>query len=254
MKEFLYKLLNIATLGRGMKRTINGHTLRLPTRFYRFFPDNYEKDNFKFVFDQVKPGDTVLDCGAHIGLFAVIASQATGSHGKVYAFEPSPTTNKLLQKSIAINKAGGIITPFQNAIGGEVGTTTFFVSDGQADNSNSLVQYKEDRPLHGISINVITIDSFVQQQKLHKVNFIKIDVEGAEYDALKGCAVTLATYKPACILAIHPDAVKAKGDSLAQIYDLVLQLNYNPYYNNKLITKEAFCSHTDLLDLHLLPA
>ncbi|WP_462252922.1 FkbM family methyltransferase [Ferruginibacter sp.] len=254
MKELIYKLLNIATLGRGMKRTISGHTLRLPTRFYRFFPDNYEEENFGFLFSKVKKGDVVLDFGGHIGLFAVIASQATGSQGKVYSFEPSPTTNKLLRKSVVINNAQNIITTFQKAVGGSVGKTTFFISDAQADNANSLVNYKEDRPLHGIDIDVTTIDAFVKEQNLTKVNFIKIDVEGAEYDALKGGVETFNKFKPVCILAIHPEPIKAKGDSLGQIFDFVQSMNYKALYNNKPISKEAFCACTDLIDLHLLPA
>ena len=254
MKEFLYKLLNLATLGRGMKSTINGHEVRLPTRFYRFFPDNYERENFKFVFEVCKPGDTILDFGAHIGLFSAIAAKAVGSQGKIYAFEPSPTTNALLKKTVAINNAGGIIQTFQKAVGGEVGKTTFFISDGQADNANSLVNYKEDRPFHGIEIEVTTIDAFVKEQGLKKVDFIKIDVEGAEYDALKGAVDTFRKYRPKSILAIHPEPIRAKGDSLEAIYDLVKELGYTAYYNDRPVTKENFCSQTDLLDLHLIPA
>ena len=67
MKEFLYKILDLATFGRGMKRVINGKEVRLPTRFYRYFPDNYEKDNFRFFFDSVKPGDTVIFLGTGTG-------------------------------------------------------------------------------------------------------------------------------------------------------------------------------------------
>lgn len=131
MKEFLYKLLNLATLGRGMKRTINGRDVRLPTRFYRFFPDNYEKDNFQFFFSSCKKGDTVLDFGAHIGLFAAMASKAVGPSGKVYAFEPSPSTNLLLQKTVEINNASGIVKTFQKAVGGSVGKTTFLFPTGR---------------------------------------------------------------------------------------------------------------------------
>lgn len=254
MKEFLYRLLNLATLGKGMKRTINGHEVRLPTRFYRFFPGNYEKDNFKFLFDSCKKGDTILDFGAHIGLFAAIASEAVGSNGKIYAFEPSPSTNQLLQKTVKINNASGIIKTFQQAVGGSVGKTTFFVSEGQADNANSLVNYKEDRPFHGIEIDVTTIDTFVKEQQLTKVDFIKIDVEGAEYDAMKGAVETFKKFRPKAILAIHPEPIKAKGDSLAAIYELVQELNYTALYGDKPITKEYFCSQTDLLDLHLIPA
>lgn len=254
MKEFLYKLLDLSTFGRGMKRTINGHDVRLPTRFYRFFPDNYEKDNFQFFFSACKKGDTVLDFGAHIGLFAAMASQAVGPTGKVYAFEPSPSTNQLLKKTVQINNAAGIISTFQKAVGGSIGKTTFFVSEGQADNANSLVNYKEDRPFHGIEIDVTTIDAFVQEQQLTKIDFIKIDVEGAEYDAMKGAVETFKRFKPKAILAIHPEPVKAKGDSLEAIYDLVKELNYTALYQDKPITKEEFCSQTDLIDLHLIPA
>lgn len=254
MKELLYKLLNIATLGKGMKRTISGHTLRLPTRYYRYFVDNYEEDNFKFLFSSVKKGDVVLDFGGHIGVFAIIASQATGTTGKVYSFEPSPSTHQLLQKSVAINNAGNVISTYQKAVGGATGTTTFFVSDGKADNSNSLINYIGDRPLHGIDIEVTTIDAFVKEHPLTKVNFIKIDVEGAEYDALKGGVETFKNFKPNCILGIHPDPIKAKGDNLAEIFDFVQNINYKMLYNDKLITKADFCGQTKIFDVHLLPA
>lgn len=252
MKEFLYKLLNLATFGRGMKRVINGKEVRLPTRFYRFFPDNYEKDNFRFFFNAVKPGDTVLDFGAHIGLFAAMASKAVGANGKVYAFEPSPSTNELLKKTVVINNASSIITTFQKAIGGTVGKTTFFVGE-QADNANSLVNYKEDRPFRGIDIEVTTIDTFVKEQQLQKIDFIKIDVEGVEYDAMRGAVETFKKFKPKAILAIHPEPVKAKGDSLEAIYDLVKELNYTALYEDKPISRQDFCSHTGLIDLHLIP-
>ncbi|HMU72390.1 MAG TPA: FkbM family methyltransferase [Ferruginibacter sp.] len=253
MKEFLYKILDLATFGRGMKRVINGKEVRLPTRFYRYFPDNYEKDNFRFFFDSVKPGDTVLDFGAHIGLFAAMAAKAVGSSGKVYAFEPSPSTNELLKKTVQINNASACITTFQKAVGGAVGKTTFFVGE-QADNANSLVNYKEDRPFRGIDIDVTTIDAFVKEQQLAKIDFIKIDVEGVEYDAMRGAVETFRKFRPKAILAIHPEPVKAKGDSLEGIYELVKELNYTALYEGAPISREAFCKHTDLIDLHLVPA
>ncbi len=253
MKEFLYKLLDVATFSRGIKRTISGHTLRLPTRYYKYFPDNYEAENFEFLFAHSKNGDVLLDFGAHIGLFAVIASQATGAAGKVFAFEPSPTTNRLLRKTIAINKAENNITTYQKAVGGEVGKTVFFISDGQADNSNSLVNYKEDRPLHGIDIDVTTIDAFVIEQQLQQVNFVKIDVEGAEFDAIKGAVNTFKKFKPFCILAIHPEPIIAKGDKPEELYDFIIEMNYSILCHNQPISKAVFCANTELIDLHLIP-
>lgn len=253
MKEFIYKLLNIASMGRGLKRTINGHRLRLPTRYFRYFPEEYESENFEFLTNSCKPGSVIIDIGAHIGLFSVIASQVTGEKGKVYAFEPAPDTFTLLQKTLSINHNRSVIEPFQKAVGREPGKITFFVSDDKADNSNSLVNYKDDRPLHGIDVELTSVDAFVKGKGITKLDFIKIDVEGAEYDTLRGAAETLRNLKPVCIVAIHPEPIRAKGDRLEDIYDLITGLQYQVTLNKKEFSKEALLANKELIDLHIYP-
>lgn len=253
MKELIYKLLDVASLGRGLKRTINGHQLRLPTRYFKYFPSTYEAENFEFLAHSCKPGAVIIDIGAHIGLFSVIASQVTGNKGKVYAFEPAPSTYQLLQKTLSINHNQSVIETFQKAVGRETGKITFFVSDGQADNGNSLVNYKDDRPLHGIDVEVTSIDAFVKEKKLNKLDFIKIDVEGAEYDTLRGAAETLQNLKPVCIVAIHPEPIKAKGDRLEDIYDFIISRKYRIMFNNKEFSKAEFLANKEMIDLHIYP-
>jgi len=253
MKELIYKLLDIASLGRGLKRKINGHSLRLPTRYFKYFPQDYEADNFAFLTNNCKPGAVIIDIGAHIGLFSVIAAQVTGNKGKVYAFEPAPTTYSLLQKTLAINNNNGLIETFQKAVGGETGKITFFVSDDKADNSNSLVQYKDHRPIHGIDIDVTTIDAFVKEKDLSRLDFIKIDVEGAEYDTLRGASETLQRLRPVCIVAIHPEPIKAKGDRLEDIYDLIIACRYRIMLKKKELSKQELLDNKELIDLHIYP-
>lgn len=253
MKELIYNLLDIASLGRGLKRTINGYRLRLPTRYFKYFPSTYEKENFNFLANSCKPGAVVIDIGAHIGLFSVIASQVTTNSGKVYAFEPAPNTYALLQKTLSINDTGSVIETFQKAVGKETGKITFFISDGEADNSNSLVNYKEDRPLHGIDVEVTSVDAFVKERKINKLDFIKIDVEGAEYDTLRGAAETLQNLKPVCIVAIHPEPIKAKGDSLEDIYDFIISRKYRIMLNEKEFSKAELLANKELIDLHIYP-
>ncbi|MEP7236261.1 MAG: FkbM family methyltransferase [Ferruginibacter sp.] len=254
MKELIYKLLEIATMGKGLKRTINGYTLRLPTRYFKYFPDNYESDNFEFLAKSCKPGAVIIDIGAHIGVFSAIAAQVTGKTGKVYSFEPAPTTYALLQKTMVINHEEQFVETFQKAVGKESGKITFFISDGQADNSNSLVNYKEDRAIHGIDVEVTSIDNFVSEKKITKLDFIKIDVEGAEYDTLRGAADTFKNLKPVCIVAIHPEPIAAKGDKLEDIYDFIVGCNYKVMYNKKEFTKAELSANTKMLDLHIYPA
>ena len=253
MKELIYTLLDMASLGRGLKRTINGHQLRLPTRYFKYFPSTYEAENFEFLTNSCKPGAVIIDIGAHIGLFSVIASQITGAAGKVYAFEPAPSTYELLQKTLAINHNESVIETFQKAVGRETGKITFFVSDGQADNGNSLVNYKDDRPLHGIDVEVTSVDAFIKEKKINRLDFIKIDVEGAEYDTLRGAAETLQNLRPVCIVAIHPEPIKAKGDRLEDIYDFIISRQYKIMFNKKEFSKEELVVNTEMIDLHIYP-
>jgi FkbM family methyltransferase len=252
LKEIIYKSLDIITAGKGIKRNINGYTLRMPTRYFKYFPEDYEKENFTFL-ATCKKGDVVLDIGAHIGMFAVIASQITGKGGKVYAFEPAPGTFDLLKKTIAINAADNVITPLPQAVGAAVGKTTFFVSDSEADNGNSMVSYKEDRKLNGIDIDITTVDTVVKEKNLAKVNFIKIDVEGVEYDTLRGATETLKNLRPLCIVSIHPEPIAAKGDKLEDIYDLMKDLNYKITLDGKEMSRDEFLANKEQIDLHIYP-
>jgi FkbM family methyltransferase len=253
MKELIYNLLDIASMGKGLKRTINGHTLRLPTRYIRYFPAAYESENFEFLAENCKAGSVIIDIGAHIGLFSVIASQVTGKTGKVYAFEPAPSTYGLLQKTLRINHNESVIETFQKAVGRGKGKITFFISDGAADNGNSLVNYKDDRPLHGIEVDVTSVDVFVKEKKLNRLDFIKIDVEGAEYDTLRGAAETLQSLRPVCIVAIHPEPIMAKGDRLEDIYDFIISQRYRIMFNKKEFSKAELLANKELIDLHIYP-
>ncbi|HMO61355.1 MAG TPA: FkbM family methyltransferase [Ferruginibacter sp.] len=249
----IYNLLEKITFGKGLPKTVNGVPVMLPAKYIRYFPSNYEAENFAFLKSSCKEGAVVLDIGAHIGLFSAIAAKVTGNIGKVFAFEPAPKTLPVLHQTIRINSLEKVVEPINDAMGSSSGSITFYASDEEADNSNSLISYKEDRKLNGVEVNINTIDNFVASRKLCHVDFIKIDVEGAEYDTLRGGMAVLKKFRPAFILAIHPEPIAKKGDRLQDIYDLLTALNYNIACNNKPITKADFCSNTGLIDLHCTP-
>jgi FkbM family methyltransferase len=251
--KFIYSFLEFITFGKGLPKIVNGIKVKLPARYIRYFPSDYESENFSFLKSAVEKNGVVLDIGAHIGLFSIIAAKTTGSNGKVFAFEPAPQTVKVLNQTISINQLENVVIPVNAAMGKEKGHITFFVSDTEADNSNSLISYKEDRKLNGIEVELNTIDTFVAENKLSKVDFIKIDVEGAEYDTLRGGEQVFLQLRPAFILAIHPEPIEKKGDTLKDIYDFLVQLNYHITYKNQPISKAEFCANKELIDLHLLP-
>lgn len=250
----VYALLEKITFGQGLTKKVNGVKVKLPAKYIRYFPSDYEQENFSFLKSVCREGAVVLDIGAHIGLFSAIAAKVTGDSGKVFAFEPAPNTLPVLYQTIRINQLGNVISPVNHAMGKETGKITFFISDEEADNSNSLISYKQDRKLNAVEVEVNTIDSFVASKKLSRVDFIKIDVEGAEFDTIRGGMEVFKKFQPAFILAIHPEPIEKKGDKLEDIYNFILSLNYNITYRNKFISKETFCANRELIDLHLVPA
>ena len=119
--KHIYSFLETITFGKGLHKTVNGVRVKLPAKYIRYFPSNYEEDNFAFLKSCCGDGATILDIGAHIGLFSTIAAKAAGEYGKVFAFEPAPNTVPVLQQTIRINHLGHLISPVNQAMGREVG-------------------------------------------------------------------------------------------------------------------------------------
>ncbi len=252
LKSIYYKLLHFITLGKGVKININGFKLRFPTRYYRSFPADYEKDNYKFLRDNCKKNNVVIDVGAHIGLFSVCTASLTGNQGKIYAFEPTPSTFDLMQLTIKLNHLEETIFPVKAAVADKKGKTKFYMGSGVGDVANSLVNYNDNKHL-GYDVDLISLDEFVVEKKIH-VDFIKIDAEGAELSVLKGAKEILKSHRPVCILAMHPDSITKFGDSNETIWNYILDFNYSVYHNDKLMDKEAFCRERNLFDVYLMPA
>jgi FkbM family methyltransferase len=249
----LYSFLEKITFGNGLHKTINGIEVKLPAKYIRYFSSDYQKENFNFLKSCCGEGATILDIGAHIGIFSIMAAKTAGEYGKIFAFEPSPGTADILQQTIRINELGKLINPVIQAMGKEVGRQDFYISDAEAYSGNSLVQYKQGNKPHIVQVEVNTIDNFVMTKKLSKINFINIDVEGAEYDTLLGGVQVFKKYKPHFIVAIHPELIEKKGDRLEDIYDLLEQLRYDIICKGEYISKERFCSSRELMQLHLIP-
>jgi FkbM family methyltransferase len=170
----------------------------------------------------------------------------------VYSFEPAPNTNKILNETVKINALQNTITVENYAMSSKKGSTVFFMANTNlADNANSLVNHRVDKKLNEVNVTLTSIDDFVIDKNLPKVDFIKIDAEGVEYDVLVGARKTLEKYKPKMTLGLHPTPIKQKGDSLEAIYDLLAGYNYNISLFGKTLTREDFIAQQDLFDVQL---
>lgn len=254
MKKSLYQILDLITLHRGIRRYISGFYIKFPARYYKYYKPDYELNNINFINNYLAKGMVAIDIGAHIGLLASIMAKKVGNTGKVYSFEPTPGTFDLLKKTIEVNGLKGIIFPFQRAVSDRKGTTTFYITDIEAHNSNSLsFNSRTIGNEKGIKVEMISVDGFVVENSIKRVDLIKIDAEGAELAVLKGCKTTILTHQPKIILGLHPSSIKNFGDSLEEIWDIVTQWGYAVYFNSEEITKDWFLNQNVLFDVFLMP-
>lgn len=129
----------------------------------------------------VKQGDIVVDVGASLGFYTLLAAKLVGEKGKVYAFEPEPTNYSLLLKNIEINGYDNVIA-VQKAVFSTTGTIRLFLDPGDVG-GHSL--YQSDGSRKSIEIESITLDEFFESKE-QRIDVIKMDIEGAEQAAFLG--------------------------------------------------------------------
>lgn len=156
----------------------------------------YEYGSVKVCKRFLQPGMNALDIGGDIGYFSRLFSELVGPKGQVWAFEPYPDSYNLLKKNIAFPKYQNVI-PIKKAISDSTGKIKFFGMDLPAKHG----LYDASKISSGLSlkesliVESTTIDDFLLSLGDPEINFIKMDIEGAEPKALAGMAKTVARLK-----------------------------------------------------------
>jgi FkbM family methyltransferase len=163
-----------------------GHPLLVPRRFLHWhLGRGYEPITTELFRRSMRPGAVVLDVGAHIGYYTVIAARAVGPEGKVFAFEPSPVAHRLLQRNIARNRCRNVLS-FRQAVSGTAGRRRFVLTESL--DSNGFYEHPLSPALGTTTVDCTTVDEFMQDRDL---DVAKIDVEGAEMEVLAGMQRTI---------------------------------------------------------------
>ena len=159
-----------------------------------------ELEIFNSLLDFLQEGDTVYDIGGHVGLYAVFLAKAVGSSGKVYTFEPDPSNLAHLKSNLELNQLSSV-TIFNKALGDEPGQGQLHV--GPASGNRSLLfDYKNGE---SVSVDIIQGDEFAEAQGLPIPKLVKIDVEGFEFNVIKGLK-SILSHSDCKVLSceIHP--------------------------------------------------
>jgi len=144
----------------------------------------YEEFETDIVKKIIKTGDVVFDIGANIGYYTLIFAKLVSNSGVVFSFEPEPTNYELLKKNVTINEHTNVKL-YSKAVSNLNQTQKLFL-DKKNKGGHSLIDKIDDR--ESIAIESIRIDDHFKNKK---IDFIKIDIEGFEFEAIKGMSELL---------------------------------------------------------------
>lgn len=161
---------------------------------------NFERGEIGFVQRFLQPGMAVLDLGAHHGLYTLLASERVGLRGRVIAFEPSSRERRALRLHVVMNMCRNV-TIENVALGNENKRANLFIVEGSQTGCNSLRPPVAASATSPVPVSVRRLDDWLHSHKIDRVDFIKLDVEGAELDVLKGAAQLLQRRPRPVILA-----------------------------------------------------
>lgn len=153
----------------------------------------------------IRAGDTVIDIGANLGYYTLLAADLVGDTGQVVAVEPNPEVFRHLAASIAVNGFAGRVQPLNRAIAapGESGSRPFFVPTGEPKNGRFVAAGEDPVWLaaHG-TLGEVSIGALDPEQ-FQRVDFIKIDVEGAELAVLEHLRPILERFRPKVVCEVN---------------------------------------------------
>jgi FkbM family methyltransferase len=187
----------------------------------------------------VKEGDIVVDLGANIGYYTLLASKKVGKSGRVYSFEPEPENYKLLLKNLKLNNACNVI-PLQKAVLNREGTIKLYLDKGNPE-GHTIIPLSPNSSKRFIEVECIVLDKYF---KGRKIDVIKMDVEGAEYLVLLGMTKLIDENKTVSLFVeFSPNHVKRTGHNPSGFIDMLLNLNFEIFNINKC---EVVRSYEDL--------
>ena len=166
----------------------------------------------------IQPKWTVIDVGANCGYYSILLAKWVGKSGVVHAFEPSLGNLATLRRNLQLNPGTNVLV-HNLALGEAAGFCN--VEQPEAENLGTT------RICAGSSVEMTTLDSFVHQNGISSIDFIKVDIEGYEMRFLSGASETLRKFHPPMLIEINPDALACFGVTPEDLEDRLNALNYN---------------------------
>jgi len=187
----------------------------------------YEDEIGKLIKISLKEGDNALDIGGNIGLQSLRMSTCVGPAGKVYAFEPLQHIQEKFRKNMALNRAQNVIL-FDIALSDKSGETDFKL-DKNTWNQGTFSLKTEPTGDDTQKVIIKIADELPEITQLENLALIKIDVEGFEYNVLRGLKATLQKHGPRIIFEYDDNYWASAGQNFGGCFDYLHNLGYTLY-------------------------
>ena len=199
-------------------KTIVNVTLGNDNSLCLYVCGSFEPNEFAFLDQVLKPGMVFFDVGANDGYFTLFAARRLGPAGRVIAVEPSTRERVNLQCNVEANRLTNV-TVVPLALGVAPGTASLRLAKGTHSGHNTLGNFAHD----GVQmdsfeeVKVDALDAVATRLGLARVDFIKIDVEGAEASVIDGAREVLRQMRPTLLLEINEMALQAQQRSAERL-------------------------------------
>lgn len=180
----------------------------------------------KFFINSIKSGQTVVDIGANIGYYTVLAGKLVGNQGKVIGYEANPEIFPLLKDNISMNWLNQQTKLQNKAIYSKESTIKFYTSSKfQGDSSINLSTTNEMNSGKYLSINVEAVSLNKELQNIDSIDLLKIDIEGGEYHAFLGMMELIEQKKIKRIIFEWNKTML--GDDAENFVEVIREILYN---------------------------
>lgn len=197
---------------------------------FQFLPKPTPKESV--LLEAIAPtlaGKVIYDIGANIGITTLFFARWAGAEGVVVAFEPVPPTAKRLKENLRINRLQNVRV-YELALGNTTGQAEIcYATDasGIATLRRDIAQgYRSEFRLQTFTVETVPLDVLVEREQLPLPHFLKIDVEGFEYQVLQGAQRLIEHARPALFLELHGVSVEERAITWRQIHELLSHYGY----------------------------
>jgi len=194
---------------------------------------------------EIKPGMTVLDLGANVGFYSLLAAKLVGETGRVVSFEPAPDSYALLLRNVTLNGYQNVHA-LQIAVSDKSGPVSLFLNKHSSGRHNIYDHYGQKQGV--VLVDAVSLDDFFKGEDT-PIHFIKMDIEGAEMAAIRGMSHTIKRNKSLRLVAeFNPNFLSRVGVEPEELLSLLTEYGFELFHMDDEKGSIEPCSASSLME------